>query len=261
VERASIGEIAPLDIALALPAGAFAAAALIEMGMERVRAAGLAWAAASVLVLIVELIHGVAGIAVLWGAVASRSAGILVGACIIGAIAPGLSSSLSQVDRARAALAATMISAIAWAWRPYVLRPPDDALPFLLHAQWIPLRAAPYTLGLPSVAYVIHLASLGFAVGALLAVWPVRRKGALSYVWPAAWMAGILEVGHAFIVGRLVDLTSFLVVFAGAWLGDAVVRRAGFTRYGSLIGGPSVAGFDTTDDLAVSFDGSHRNVT
>ena len=50
-----------------------------------------------------------------------------------------------------------------------------------------------------------------------------------------AILAAVVEAGHALVAGRIVDITGFLILFAGAWLGDAVVRRAGFTRYGEML--------------------------
>lgn len=233
-EPAAVSHVPALDIILALPAGAFGMAALFELGLKRWQSVVVVALGGAMLVLPLELAHGVSGRPIVWSSAVARVLGILMGAAAAAFALPRLRP-LDGVARARLIATISVAAIMLWSWRPYQLRGFRRIAGALLTPQLIPLGAYPYTDGLLGVGEVIHLASLGMMVGALLAVWPLRARGALAYVWPAAWLALATELGHAFIVGRLVDITGFLVLFAGAWLGDAVMRRAGFRKYGHLL--------------------------
>lgn len=79
---------------------------------------------------------------------------------------------------------------------------------------------------------------LAVPLGALLAVWPLRRSGLLRTALPGIYFAAALEAGQLFIIGRSPDMTDFLVVAAGVVTGWLIVRRAGFQPHGELLPPP-----------------------
>ena len=229
------GRLSALDILLALPAGAFSHAALVELGVPRWIAVLAVAIGGGLLVFAIEVSHGTAGLAVNWNAAVAAVLGLLVGAALA-AISITFARTVQGVRRARLVASLTVASILLWCWRPFLPRASgSEILAALVPMRFQPLREYPYSAGLLGVAQVVQLASLGFLVGVLLAVWPLRARGPLSYVWPAAMLAGAVELGHLLIAGRIIDVTGFLLLFAGAWLGDAVVRRAGFTPYGEML--------------------------
>jgi VanZ family protein len=56
----------------------------------------------------------------------------------------------------------------------------------------------------------------------------------MSGPWPAVWLALVLEAGQILVLGRLMDVTDVLIPGAGALVGWAIVRRAGFPVYGQM---------------------------
>jgi peptidoglycan/LPS O-acetylase OafA/YrhL len=74
------------------------------------------------------------------------------------------------------------------------------------------------------VADVVKPFFLFFPLGALLAVWPLRRRGALGYCLPAIYLAVITEIGQGFVEGRFFDGTDLLIQCAAAAIGWLVVR-------------------------------------
>lgn len=232
----AITHLALGGIVLAIPAGAFAYVAWIELGAKRSRA--LAWTSLGgmALTLLVEVAHGGVGMPVDLAAAAASGVGVIVGALLAATLEARLHP-MEGVTRARIVAVTTLASTVLWSWRPFIPRTSADAMAAALgRTVWLPIHAHPYTANLLGVAQVLQLAALGFSLGALLAVWPLRVKGVLGYVWPAALFAAFIELGHAALAAREVDITGFLLLFAGAWLGDAVVRRAGFRQYGTLLG-------------------------
>jgi glycopeptide antibiotics resistance protein len=237
--------VACIELALCVPLGVSLALALREFGWRRAATLITSIAATGIAVALVELTHGLQLVPVQWEAVVARTSGIALGAML----ALGGERRLRDFDalsHARAAVAITAGVILLWMWRPYDFRPtPAAMLHALDQAALIPLQGFPARSALYGVARVIQLASLGFALGALLCVWPVGTRGWRRYIWPAAPVAALAAAGQAAIEGRQVDVTNALLLFAGTWLGDAVLRRAGFRPYGSLTGGEIAAGTTT----------------
>jgi glycopeptide antibiotics resistance protein len=88
-----------------------------------------------------------------------------------------------------------------------------------------------------TVADVVKPFFLFFPLGALLAVWPLRRRGALGYCLPAIYLAVITEIGQGFVEGRFFDGTDLLIQCAAAAIGWLVVRQAGYEVYGGVLSG------------------------
>jgi glycopeptide antibiotics resistance protein len=79
-------------------------------------------------------------------------------------------------------------------------------------------------------------------LGVVLAVWPLRYRGRLAHVWPAIYLAVVLEVGQILVLNRVFDVTDLLTQCAAICVGFVVVRRAGGEARGELLGEPPPAG-------------------
>jgi glycopeptide antibiotics resistance protein len=76
---------------------------------------------------------------------------------------------------------------------------------------------------------------LYLALGALLAVWPLRLRGRLSGFAPAIYLAVATEIAQIVVAERLLDVTDLMIQASGATAGWVVVRRAGFRPYGAQL--------------------------
>jgi hypothetical protein len=74
-----------------------------------------------------------------------------------------------------------------------------------------------------------------FPLGALLAVWPLRRHGRLRGLAPAIYLAVVLEAGKIPIADRFLDVTHVLIQGAGAAIGFLLVRRLGYKVQGEML--------------------------
>jgi glycopeptide antibiotics resistance protein len=125
-----------------------------------------------------------------------------------------------------------------WAWRPFVL----ETDPATIHQQFalerlIPLQGLARRSDLASVAEIVKPFFLFFPLGAMLAVWPLRRRGWLGTCLPAFYLAVITEVVQGFVAGRFFDGTDLVIQCAAAAIGWAVVRQAGYFPYGAVLDG------------------------
>jgi glycopeptide antibiotics resistance protein len=122
-----------------------------------------------------------------------------------------------------------------WSWRPFV---PDLSAASIAEqfsaVHWIPLRAMAQRVDLFSVADIVTQFLLYLPLGALLAVWPLKRNGPFRGILPAFYLAIILELGKIVVAERFFDVTHILIQVAGAAVGWIVVRRSGFAPYGEL---------------------------
>lgn len=125
---------------------------------------------------------------------------------------------------------------LLWALRPFS---PETSLVAIVgkltNDWWIPLRFLGQRVDLFSVVDVVSPFFLYLPLGALLAVWPLTRRGWLADFWPAAYLAAATELSQVLVQGRLLDSTDLLVQAAGALVGWTVLRRAGFAPYGSVL--------------------------
>jgi hypothetical protein len=87
-----------------------------------------------------------------------------------------------------------------------------------------------------SALHVAQQFLLYVPLGALLAVWPLRRSGRLAALRPGIWLAGLIELGHIVVAGRTFDVTNFLLALAGLAIGWIAVRRCGYEPYGTVAG-------------------------
>lgn len=224
------------DFLLFLPGGVFAVAALNEAGLPYRRAA--AWTSAGALVLFAaaEVAHGALGMEILGGAIVVHAAAAAAGALAASRGLPAFTRAVRGVHRPRSLSGAYLTWCLLWALRPYSLESSLGAVVSKLTAEWwIPLRFLGSRMDMFSVVDVVGGFFLFLPLGALLSVWPLRRRGVLAAVLPALWLAAVLEVSQTLVMGRTLDITDFLVQAAGAVIGWTVVRRAGFRAYGEQL--------------------------
>ena len=226
-----------LDALLFLPLGYLAVATLVEAGMGRRAAAEWTAAGAAALAVTGEAAHLVLAQPVVPGAVLVHAAAPAFGALAAARWLPAPGAPGAGRRAARFLLGYVLVLAL-WAWRPFDLQLPPSFLSE--HAAWrrlVPMGALGRRSDLDSVSEVMVDFFLYAPVGALLAVWPLRRRGVLAGLLPALWLALALEAGQAAVASRFVDITDALVAFAGAAVAWSVVRNAGLPVRGTLLGG------------------------
>jgi glycopeptide antibiotics resistance protein len=230
------GSIPLTDLVFSIPAGFLGVTALTELGLSRAVAAGLMAVAGMALSFAAEIAHGATGEVIIWGAAVAHAVGIVAGAVLALAFLPAITQRFRGVRRARLFLAAYVVFLMVWVWRPFVLRwPLSSGFAALTVESFTPMNGLAQRSDVFSVAKVIQLFALMMPVGALLGAWPARKRGPLRWVLPAVWLSAVLALGHIVIAERTFDITNFLIMVAGAWLGWWVVRRAGVPERGILL--------------------------
>lgn len=230
------------DILLFLPAGFLAVTALVEMGWPRPNALRLTVAGGALIWAGAELLHGFLALPIQLGAALTHVASMAAGAGIAFRFLPGITRAVRGRTRPRYLFWCYAALLLLWAWRPYLLAmAPDVAGQFSL-GRLVPLQGSAPRLDLYSVADIAESFFLFLPLGALLAVWPLRRRGFLSGFLPGICLATVGELGQPFIAGRYFDVTDILVGTAAMGIGWAVVRRAGFTPYGEMLRAPTAEG-------------------
>lgn len=217
------------DFPIFLPAGLFAIAAAAEFGLDprsafrRVAPVGVA------LVTGIELLHGCLGMEMLAGSVVLRSVAIVTGAWLGMRLLPRIIGTPAGPDRARRFLVGYALLLAAWAWRPFLPDFSAASIHYKLTQPWyIPLASSEYQLDLLSVVLVCAPFFLYLPFGALLAAWPLRRRGLFAGPVPGVLLALFLETMQLVVRERQPDVTDFLVAASGAIIGWAIVRRAGY---------------------------------
>src|SRR5947208_1305999 len=152
---------------------------------------------------------------------------------------PALTPVLRGAARARAALFAYGGLLVLWGWRLFMPRTDAHAIAAQLAPEnLVPLASLAERVDAFSALHVLQQFLLYVPLGTLLAVWPLRLSGRWAHLWPGVWLAVVLELGHAVIVGRTFDVTNALVACAGLGIGWIVVRRSGFAPYGEALAAP-----------------------
>ncbi len=233
----SIWRIPLTDIVLFVPLGALAVMALVELGWGHWRAARSVAGWGCLVSLAVELAHGPLGLPIQLGSAVAHIIGIVVGAAACAQWLPLFSRRVRGRGRPAALLVAYAALVAFWAWRPFVLEMDGEMIrqQFALE-RLVPLQGLA-SRDLYTVADVVKPFFLFFPLGALLAVWPVRRRGVLGYWLPALYLAAITEVGQGLVEGRFFDGTDLLIQCAAATIGWLVVRQAGYETHGGVLAG------------------------
>lgn len=225
------------DLLLFVPAGALGAMSLRERGLPYARAGVLAALAGAGVALLGELVHGMTGYPVVWGALLARALGAALGAGLAAAFLPAWSRRLRGAQRLAAFWTAYAALVLFWAWRPFELDArPERLLADLAPARWVPVVALAREADLAGVAAVGIGFFLFFPVGALLAVWPLRRSGPWRGLRPGLGLAALAALGQALIAGRQFDVTLLCVQLAAVVVGAALARQAGYRTVGQVVG-------------------------
>lgn len=219
------------DFFLFLPAGAFAVAALSEGGLTYPVARSRVMLFGAALAVLAELLHGPNGQPVVAGAALVHAFAVAAGAWIAARFLPQWSQALRGPARPRWVLRLLGVLIALWALRPWVpqFRPLAERLSA---GWWVPLAALGGRMDVFSVVDVVAPFCLFVPLGALLAVWPWRRRGWMANLWPAVWLAFGTEALQLIVQDRFVDVTDPLVQVAGAVIGWTIFRRAGYRPYG-----------------------------
>jgi len=235
----SVLDLALEDIVLFLPAGILTVIALAEYGMSYRQAALRTAAGGLALAILAELAHAPLGEPILIGSILVNAGGVALGAWMAERWMAPFSQTVRGANRPRVLLALYAMILVLWAWRPF--QPEFDLAEMAAKLRgrwWEPLAMTASRVDMYSVADVCVPFFLAIPLGALLAVWPLRQSGPLRTALPGIYLAAALEAGQLFIVGRLPDVTDFLVVAAGIVTGWLIIRRAGFQPYGELLPPP-----------------------
>lgn len=227
-----LSEIPFTDVLLFAPAGFLMVmlAGEREGGTDRwarICAAGAAAVAA------VGIAHGVLGVSIRWEAVVTDAVSVAFGAWAARRWLGGFTRAYRGATRARVAYVFYAMWLVAWSWRPFI---PSTSLHEILGeftaSHLIPLRALSSRVDAFSAFHIGQQFLLYLPLGCLLAVWPLRQKGPWSNLWPAVWFTLALELGHALIAERFLDVTNALIAIAALGIGWVVIRRLGFSPYG-----------------------------
>jgi hypothetical protein len=242
MQLSSIREVPVVDIVLFAPAGAFAVAALSELGVSYRSAWIIVAMLGAMLCGALEVLHGVGSFPIELGAWLTHTLAIGVAAWGAARWLPHGLHRLRGTRRPRAVLLGYSIVLLCWSWRPFV--PKLDSASIASHftaVHWIPLFALAQRFDLFTVTDIITQFALYLPLGALLAVWPLRTEGRWSHLWPAIYLATVGELGKILLAERFFDITHILLQIAGAAIGWVIVRGAGFAPYGEVWETPPAA--------------------
>jgi VanZ family protein len=232
----SITQLPLIDGLIFFPAGVFAVVAMVESGMSASTSVVLVVCVATIMYPVVEVVHGVAAEPIILGAALVHVVGASLGAVAAGMWLAPFGRRVPIRKRAFIVAAAYALVILVWSWRPFRLDLSAAAMVEQFTGDHlIPLRALAARSDLFSVTDVISQGVIFFPLGALLAVWPLSRKGKLRGVLPAIYLAAILEIGKIPIANRFMDVTHIFIQSAGAALGFLLVRRLGYPVYGALL--------------------------
>ncbi|MEO9114906.1 MAG: VanZ family protein [Gemmatimonadaceae bacterium] len=236
IQLSSIGQLPFTDLFIFLPAGVFGAAALMESGVSGPVAATVIVVIAAGIYPLVEVVHGVAALPIILGAALIHVVAVSLGAIVAALFVTQFARRFPIRRRAGLVAIAYSLVIMVWSWRPFRLELSRSSLSGQFTADHIiPLQALASRGDLFSVTDVIAQGVIFFPLGALLAVWPLARRGAFRGFLPAIYLAIILEVGKIPILDRFMDVTHILIQCAGAALGFVLLRRLRFKVAGSLL--------------------------
>ena len=232
----SLWHIPPADVLLFIPLGVFGVMTLVELGEGHWSAVRRVCAWSVFGCFAIEVAHGPLGQPVQLGAAVAHVLGIGLGAAACAQWLPSFSRLVRGRGRPALVLLAYALLIAFWAWRPFVL----ETDPTTIHQQFalerlLPLQGLARRSDLASVAEIVKPFFLFFPLGALLAVWPLRRRGWLGFCLPAFYLAAITEVVQGFVAGRFFDGTDLVIQGAAAAIGWAVARQAGYEPHGAVL--------------------------
>lgn len=237
VQPFSVARVSITDMVLFAPGGALMQLALAELGVGNGTAAVLTVVVCGMLAIGVELAHGIAGQPIEVSAIVGHAVAMAAGAAAAWRWGPRLLTAGTQRQRARWAIGLLAVLLVAWAWRPFLPRASWQAVRAQVTLEHLtPLGVLGLSSDLLGVMDVAEQFFLYVSLGVLLAAWPLRYRGRLAHVWPAIYLAVVLEVGQILVLNRTFDVTDLLTQCAAICVGFVVVRRAGAEARGELLG-------------------------
>lgn len=233
-------EIPVIDIPLFVAAGALALALL----RERRGARAMQWvyvsAIGAVVTLFAQLSHGLFGLPVRWEAVILDALSIALGAWLADRYLGRFTQNFRGSARARMVIVSYIVLLALWGWRPYVIETRLEMIASQIAADaFIPLAKLAERVDVFSALHVAQQFLLYVPLGALLSVWPLRRRGLWSKLWPGIVAAVVIEIGHIVTMGRTFDVTNILLAWAGLAMGWITTRRSGYGAYGAALREPT----------------------
>jgi glycopeptide antibiotics resistance protein len=230
-------EIPLFDIPLYLAAGFLLVAQLRERGRSLRAAATIVTAGAGIVIAASHVVHGAFSLVIRWEAIATDAASVALGAWAAFLWLGPLTRRYRGAPRAGLAMMTYAALLVLWGWRPLMIETRWSVIAGQLNPLALtPLESLAERVDVFSALHVLQQFSLYVPVGALLAVWPLRRHGRLAQLWPGVWLAAIVELGHIVMAGRTFDVTNFLLASAGLGVGWIAVRRCGYSPYGEVLG-------------------------
>lgn len=235
ISSQSFFDVTYSDLLLFLPAGALLVATLTEAGRSYRAAFWRTVTGGWVLAVVAEVLHGGLGQQIEIGAIVLHGLAITLGAWVAQRYLARLTVALRGRNRVLSLMLVYVAFLMVWAWRPLVPETTWAGMTEKFSSDWWhPLAGLSIRNDFFTVVDVCNQFLLYLPFGALLAVWPLRRHGWLAGPLPAIWVALILETGQIMVMGRMLDVTDFMIMTCGASVGWAVVRRAGYPVYGEL---------------------------
>lgn len=229
-------EVPVLDVALFGAAGFLLVAQLRERGRSLGAAAISVAAGAGITIAISHILHGTFSLAIRWEAVATDVAAVAVGAWAAWRWLGPITREHRGASRARLAIVAYGVLLVLWGWRPLMVETRWTLIAGQINRLALtPLESLAERVDVFSALHVLQQFSLYVPLGALLAVWPLRRAGRWGQLWPGVWLAATIELGHIVVAGRTFDVTNFLLAVAGLAVGWITVRRCGYAPYGEVL--------------------------
>ncbi len=235
-ELASISALPVLDLILFVPVGAFAVAALAELGRTHSQAARQVTLGGAVLSIALEVARGALALPMELGAILVHATGIALGAWTAARRLPTWSRRLRGRRRPLALTTTYAIILALYSWKPFRLETDIQViLSQLSPSRLVPLHAHGWRVDLFSVGDVVVPFFLYLPLGSLLAVWPIRLRGAMGYCLPAVYFATLVEFGQVLVATRHFGSTDVLVQCAAVGIGWAVMQRAGYRPHGEML--------------------------
>lgn len=238
LELSTIRELPLFDVLLFAPAGFLAVAALVELGWHYRRAAVTVSVVGLVAVTVAELSRGFIGFILSWGPIATHAAAIALGAVAAVRLLPPFTRKARGAERPLALFLLLAVLVVLWNGRPFYFEQSFAAIGEKLNIyRFMPLQAYRERFDLHTAADAMIPALLFLPIGALLAAWPLQRKGFWHGVVPGVVLACFAEALQIIVVGRTFDVTDILIMTGALGMGFLLARRAGFKPYGDALDG------------------------
>jgi glycopeptide antibiotics resistance protein len=238
LDLSTIRELPLFDALLFAPAGFLAVAALAELGWNYRRAAVAVSIVGAAAMLVTELARGFVGFIVSYGPAALHAAAIAAGAAAAVTLLPRFTRVARGAERPLALFLLLAALVILWNGRPFYFEQSFAAIADKLTVQrFMPLQAYRERFDLHTAADAMIPALLFLPIGALLAAWPLRRRGPWHGVIPGIALACAAEALQIIVAGRTFDVTDILIMCGALGIGFLLARRAGFKPYGDALDG------------------------